>query len=297
MAKAPRVGVGVPVFNGERYLRQALESLVGQSFTDLEITIVDNASNDATASIAQSFAAADPRVRYRRNATNLGIARNFNRAFEVSRGEYFKWASHDDLCLPTFVERCVDALDRDPKVVLAYPSPLDIDADDTVIGPRDAGLDFTKDTPFERFRDQMIKAHAGLHLYGLIRADALRRTGLHGLFHGGDRVLLSELALQGKFIELPDQLYLHREHADRLSYDRPSLQEIMRNYEPGRYARPTFPVWRMLHSYLAAVRRAPIGTQEKMRCAVQMLGWSKGMRHELVHDLSQNLRQVRTGRS
>ena len=98
----PRVSLGFPVYNGERYLAAALDSLLGQTFRDLEVVICDNASTDRTAELCAAYAARDARVRYHRNPTNLGAAPNFNRTFELSRGEYFKWAAHDDVCAPTF---------------------------------------------------------------------------------------------------------------------------------------------------------------------------------------------------
>src|SRR4051794_15444571 len=75
-ATTPLVTIGLAVYNGERYLREALESLVGQTLRDVEIVICDNASDDATEAICREFAERDPRVRYHRNATNIGGARN-----------------------------------------------------------------------------------------------------------------------------------------------------------------------------------------------------------------------------
>ena len=285
MTATPKVSIGLPVYNGDRYLSEALESLVAQTFQDLEIIVVDNCSTDRTAEISRSFAARDPRVRYIRNSKNIGGARNFNRAFHLSTGEYFKWMAHDDVCLPDFIRRCVEVLDAQPEVVLAYPSPLDIDENGAVIGPRDAGLDFTKETPFERFRDSMVKAHSALALFGVIRSRILRWTGLHGKYHGSDRVLLAELALYGRFHELSERLFLHREHPGRGNYSHRTPQEMMAFYAPELVGRLTFPTWRRLGGYLAAANRAPIGPRQRVRCYVQMAGWSKGKRSELVDDL------------
>ena len=96
----PRVSVGIPVFNGERFLAETIESILAQTFKDFEIVISDNASTDRTEEICRSYAARDPRIRYNRNDTNRGAAWNHNRVFELARGEYFKWQSHDDFCAP-----------------------------------------------------------------------------------------------------------------------------------------------------------------------------------------------------
>src|SRR5436190_12174806 len=94
----PIVSIGLPVFNGERYLRQALDSLLGQDFQDFELIISDNASTDRTAEICRAYVAKDRRIRYYRNESNIGSAPNYRRVFELARGEFFKWCSHDDVC-------------------------------------------------------------------------------------------------------------------------------------------------------------------------------------------------------
>ena len=115
----PRVTIGLPVYNGQNYLVETLESLLAQTYTDFELVISDNASTDRTEAICRQYAAGDARIRYYRNDENIGASANYNRAFELGRGEYFKWAAHDDLLAPTYLERCVEVLDANPDVVLA----------------------------------------------------------------------------------------------------------------------------------------------------------------------------------
>src|SRR5689334_18309225 len=111
----PKLSVGLPVYNGEAYLRTALESIVTQDYQDFELIISDNASQDGTAAICREYAQRDKRIRYYREEANRGGARNLNRVFELSRGKYFKWAAHDDVCLPGFFRRCVEVFDRAPS--------------------------------------------------------------------------------------------------------------------------------------------------------------------------------------
>ena len=116
----PRVSIGMPVHNGQRFIRSAIESLLSQTCGDFELVISDNASTDATEAICREYQARDARVRYSRSERNLGGPANFRRVFHLCSGELHKWATADDYWEPTFVERCVEILDARPDVVLAY---------------------------------------------------------------------------------------------------------------------------------------------------------------------------------
>ena len=109
-SRSPRLSIGIPVYNGESFLAQALDSLLAQTFHDFEIVISDNASTDRTPEICHAYVQRDPRVRYVRNPLNLGSVPNFNRVFEPSTAPLFKWAAHDDLHHETYLERCVRLL-------------------------------------------------------------------------------------------------------------------------------------------------------------------------------------------
>lgn len=284
-ASRPRVSVGLPVYNGERYIGEALESLMVQTYENIEIIVCDNDSTDSTLDIVNRFAASDRRIRAVRNSQNIGGAENFNRVFKLAAGDYFKWMAHDDVCKPRFIERCVMELNADPSIVLAYPTPVQINEHGKEVGVRGSGLEFSKETPFERFRDQMIKAHACLHLFGVVRSNALTRTGLHGRYPGADRVLLAELALQGKFKEVPERLLLHREHPHRATRFHSTPQEIMEWHDPGSAGRLSFPTWMMLGGYLSATFRSPVKRRDQMLCLLQMAAWCKGKRGALLGDV------------
>ena len=103
----PRVSIGLPVYNGERYLAQALDSILAQDFVDFEIIISDNASSDSTQEICERYERLDRRITYSRLPENLGAAYNYNRLVGMSNGELFKWASHDDRIQPAFLSRRV----------------------------------------------------------------------------------------------------------------------------------------------------------------------------------------------
>src|SRR5690349_8131532 len=202
----PRVSIGMPVRNGERFIRDAIDSLLAQTFTDFELIICDNASSDRTEEICREYAARDPRVRYYRNPTDIGPAGNHNKCFELSRGLYFRWHAHDDICLPTYLAKCVETLDADPSAVVVYPRTLIIDSAGHTVESYEfqAGTDSLR--PCERFSRLVMvnhRSHRAVEIFGLMRSSALRQTPLEGAYARGDSVLLVRMSLLGRFIELP----------------------------------------------------------------------------------------------
>ena len=129
----PLVSIGLPVYNGERYLEQAIDTILAQTFQSWELIVSDNASNDRTEEICRGYMAREPRIRYHRQERNIGIARNFNAVIDMARADYFKWHAHDDLCAPTLVERCVEALEANPTASAAFTKTVRIDAEGATI--------------------------------------------------------------------------------------------------------------------------------------------------------------------
>lgn len=225
-----RLSIGLPVYNGERFLPQAFDCLLAQTFRDFEIIVCDNASTDLTAQICREYAARDRRILHVRNDTNLGAIANFNRTFELSSAPLFKWAAHDDLHHLTYLETCMRLLDDDPGVVLAHSATAFIDDDGEAFpfdGATGAFLDpktgarQVPDSPaigdspvgVARFWQVLSRARWGSHMFAVIRRDALRQTSLLPNFAGSDRALLAELALLGRFRAAPERLFLKRFHA------------------------------------------------------------------------------------
>src|SRR5215831_11779077 len=120
MNVVPRLSIGLAVYNGENFLAQSIEALLGQTYEDFELIISDNASTDGTAGICQRYAKQDSRIRYFRQPRNVGSAPNHNFTIHQARGELFKTASHDDLYARDLLRVCVAALDERPEVVLAH---------------------------------------------------------------------------------------------------------------------------------------------------------------------------------
>jgi glycosyltransferase involved in cell wall biosynthesis len=222
---SPRVSLGLPVYNGEAYVAQAIGSILAQDFTDFELVICDNASTDATAEICTGFAASDPRIRYVRNERNIGAAGNYNRAFELSSGEFFKWCAHDDWIGPGFLGHAVAALEANPQAVLVYGTMVYVGSDGQPITAANGEPDVAvKSKSFpdmngmpagERFRLAVAAGGADNAMFGLMRSALLAKTSLHRKYYMSDRALLAELAMLGPFVNAPDLMLYNRDHPRR----------------------------------------------------------------------------------
>ncbi len=113
--EAERVVIGLPVFNGEKHISRALESLLAQDYGNFELLIRDNASTDETGRICRMYAERDSRVKYHRNPENIGAVANFLAVLEQAESPYFMWAAFDDLWSPDFLARSVETLCRQPE--------------------------------------------------------------------------------------------------------------------------------------------------------------------------------------
>ena len=280
----PRVSIGLPVFNGDRYVREAIESILNQSFGDWELIISDNASTDKTEFLCREMATHDARIRYFKNEFNVGAAKNYNRVFELSRGEYFKWAAHDDVCAPDFIENCVAVLDASADVVLCFSTIVDIDASGKRLHEWDSIPTADLPTPHERFRNLILpgRCHA---IFGLMRADTLRRTPLIGSYADCDRVLLSELGLHGRIRTIREPLFFRRRHGESSIQKFPQRRDRTQWFDPS--ARPTkFPYWKQFVEYLAVIRRSRLSYSQRMRCRWELIRWLRDNRHRLQRDVS-----------
>ena len=268
----PRVTIGVPVFNGERYLERALRSLCDQDFGDLEILVADNASTDGSLAIAERWAATDARVRILTSAENRGAAWNFNRLVDSAGGELFMWAASDDEFDRRYVGALAAALDRDDDAVLAHGDTVDIDESGSVIHTWDLAPQATDGPAANRFGDVMRDTHKCFAVFGLIRTDVLRRTTRIGPYSGSDKVLLAELALHGRFVHVPEPLFRHREHADRSMNRHPDERTRPVWFDTTRAGRISLPYWRTFAEYTRVVARTSLDASNRFRSIVH-LGW------------------------
>ena len=258
------MSIGVPVYNGERFLAETLRSLREQTFADLDVFVSDNASTDGTEEIVRDAMAHDPRIRYERQPENRGGLWNWNHVARQARGEYFKFAAADDVLRPDFVAACVEALDAGgPEVVLAYPRTQIIDEHGAVTEDLDdLELRGRRATPHERMRE-FLRAQAAHLVYGLYRTTVLHDTRLLTPVVGNDLVLVAEMACRGRFALVPRQLFLQRRHSAQLSASRSGQTQF---HAPGRSPRFAFPHLHVTWELWRAATSSPIDLAEKLRC-------------------------------
>lgn len=277
-AGTPRLSIGLPVYNGENYLAAALGSLLDQDFRDFELIIADNASEDRTAEICRVFAAQDARIRYLQNDKNIGAAANYNLTLKEARGEYFKWAAHDDVCLQTFLSRCIEVLDRNDDVVLCHTLTDAIDEQGRVRGFYAQEQAFDQDTAPERFWTAISTPHICASVFGVMRREVLLKTIRHGDWVGADRNLLGQLCLFGKVHLVPEKLFRRREHAEASIHKFEDEAERLAWFDPNKSGDRSFPTWRRLREYADAIANAPLPFVQKMSAAWNLLRWV-GARH------------------
>jgi glycosyltransferase involved in cell wall biosynthesis len=255
------VSIGMPVYNGERYLREALDALLAQDYRDFELIVSDNCSEDATEAICREYAARDPRVRYYRNEANLGSPLNFRRVLDLATREYFMWAGSHDLWAPGFVSRCVEVMERDPTVVLCYPGAAWVDAEGVVEEEIKTRRDTRGLDKVSRFFVSMWAIDNRYVVYGLYRTSALRSATLGESSFGGDIVLLNELSLLGAFAYVPELLFFLRrlpDYGDMGAFLEKLKKTLTTRWSPYRI------YWDMIYHQLRAVNRHACGLKERV---------------------------------
>lgn len=298
MSKLPRLSIGLPVYNGEAYLAESIEALLGQSFGDYELIISDNASTDGTADICHRYGKQDSRIRYIRQRQNIGLAPNHNFVADQAQAEYFKWAAADDLYARDLLKCCVEALDAYPKFVLAHAWTAAVDGGGNVT----QALEYppiSSDSPSapERFRKYLFGSSGVFEIptsnghtlrrvdndgilracdeYGVVRMQVLRKVAPHGSYYGADKVIQAEILLHGPFHETPEWLYFRRDHDARVQ--KSPLRTRAATLDPRRASRLRNPTSRLFAEYawgwVAAIRRAPLSPADRRQCYRHLAHW------------------------
>jgi glycosyltransferase involved in cell wall biosynthesis len=290
MNSTPLVSVGLFVYNGERFIEDALRSILNQTFTDFELIISDNTSTDRTGEIAQAYAQRDNRIRYYRSEKNMGGGWNARRVYELATGKYFRWAAVDDLLEPDLLRRCVDILETDPGCVVAHPRTKEVDENGTFIKNYVPPMRTDFDDAVARFREMLLTGgHMCYQIYGVMRMSALRQLPPQGIYVNADGVLLARMSLLGRFYEVPEYLFISRRHSGQSGATLPARLKQPRRFrltnwccsslpspewwDPSKSRALTFPELRLLFEYFLSIFRAPLGAGQKLRCYFMLLSW------------------------
>jgi len=267
----PKVVVGLLVYNGENYISETIGSVLSQTLVDFRLIIGDNQSTDSTEEICRKYAEQDARILYQRHPENLGASGNHNVLFQTGDAPYFKWASHDDLLHPEFLEKCVEVLDGDSSIGVAHSRSHIIDEMGTLAGNLDFEVRLNHPRPSERF-SRLLWAGYLPEVHGVMRSSLIKNTKLFRGFAGDDRSFLAEMLLQGDVGYVEDYLFSRRDHPDafcRVEGDK-ARQSF---YNPKSKRSPKLIGVVKFKEYLADIYRHPISWTEKRRCGQMLAKW------------------------
>ena len=295
-AQDPGVSVGMPAYNGERWIAASIESVLNQTYDNFELIISDNASTDATEEICKGYAARDPRIRYLRQATNLGASENYNTVFRSARAPYFKWASSNDICHATFLEKCLAAFQDRPDLALCYPRARLFEDEPEDGEDNDDGLDLPEESPCRRFERLVSQMELNNIMNGLVRSNILSQTPLIKPYFSSDVVLMAEVALHGKIAEIPEFLFYRRmdkETATRLK----SEEDVKAHYDPSKRSMMLFQCWRLHLGYLGVALRAPLTAKERLCVLSKVMRNFRWDRGDLAAEIWEAARKVSSPRT
>jgi glycosyltransferase involved in cell wall biosynthesis len=216
MNNPPLISIGMPVYDGEPFVKEALDSLLAQDYPNFELIISDNASTDGTSELCVEYAKSDSRIKYYRNSENLGAIANFNRVFALAKGKYFAWAAHDDVWEPAYFSTLARLLENNPDAVLAFSAFNSISEEGEELRRYPHLFDLPSDNLFQRLinyieqEEYLGKANP---ICGLIRRELLEQTGGIKVWGkcelGSDMLMVFWLLSQGKLV-LAEEILFHK---------------------------------------------------------------------------------------
>ncbi|MGI9508466.1 MAG: glycosyltransferase family 2 protein [Geminicoccaceae bacterium] len=296
---APKISIGMPVYNGDNYLERAIKSVLAQTFEDFELILCDNASTDLTRAICVTYAARDKRVRYICHDENIGAAANFRSTFHESKGVYFKWAAHDDTFAPTYLEKTLAALEEAPDAVLAHSITEIVDPEGHRLEVYDHAEFGTSSLRRTKRLAGRLKALRCIEVFGLMRRDALEKTELLGPHVAHDRTLLIEMALMGRFLGVPERLFFNQDHEARFTRKFHGADEQLQWYQPGRTKKRAWRLWTIYGKAFRAINdnvplAGRLGCYAVLLCSIAWQSHWRGLIREPVLALAPGLRGLPT---
>lgn len=276
--ESPKVTIAIPVYNGELFIEQAIESVLNQSFDDWELIICDNASTDSTTSICEGFVKSESRIRYFRNDKNIGAAMNFNRTVELARGSYFRWLASDSSLDSKFIEECVSILDNDSSIASVSTGFASIlSHDGSKLEEIYTNFNFNIESTHVRIKsiiDRVIRIRGPLLVWAMMRTKLLSQTGLIRPFIGSDSVFILEYGLKGKIAFIDKPLSKIRRHQDSYSNIKDSNDGVegvreARWFDPNSTGKTYFPHWRRLGEFFKVI----VKSENSFTCKFRMVNY------------------------
>ena len=216
----PKVSIGMPVYNGAPFIREAIESLLSQTFTDFELVISDNASTDRTEAICREYAEKNQRIRYVRQSENRGATANFQFVLDESVGAYFMWAAADDKAEPNFVRQLYDSISADAELVCVMSDVINISDKGEILYVTSIGNIRLNDVKNNWYKHRSLffenpTSNIFFCIYGLFKASELKAVQLNyknmvKYASASEIPLLAQISLRGKIGTIPVALKYYR---------------------------------------------------------------------------------------
>ena len=288
-----KVIIGLPVYNGQKYLGAAIDSHLSQSFGDFDLVIADNGSTDATAEICAGYATQDKRIQYLRSTENRGILWNHRRVMEAiqSPKQYFRWAAADDILAPGFLAPMVALLDARTEVAAVVPDAKNIDDKGEILGSMARTLDLQCADVYERARHVLVAEYQHVIAYGLLRASTLRLMRTKPDYIGWDPIFVWELALRGQLVQPAGPVLLRRLHAGSISRVK-TAKEMRKWVEPNSNVGMNFPHWTWAYERVRVLLAAPLPMRARLRIALLLARATMWDRGSLTRDVKQAARRT-----
>lgn len=204
----PLVSVGIPTYNRASSLKRAINSVLEQDYSNIEIAISDNASTDDTEKICKEYVEKNNKVRYFRRNYNLGAVANFAEVLKRSNGEYFMWLADDDWIGRSYISECIRILVKRPKYSLVYGRVKCFEDDIICDGIVPVKMKLPEELGEKRLISYFAQVVDNSVIYGLMRRDQVSRIEWRNVY-GGDMLVAAAIAFLGK-IESIDNVTLFR---------------------------------------------------------------------------------------
>ncbi|MAP15434.1 MAG: glycosyl transferase [Oceanibulbus sp.] len=247
----PRLTIGLITYNGAGQISRSIESLLAQSYEDLELLIFDNASTDGTSEICARYAAKDPRVRHVIHPETISQSANFRGVLMAAKSELFMWATDDDVWGPNFAENCIVELDRHPNAVAACTK---VRFRTETGAEYDARGTFTiTGTSLERMKTYLSNPRDSARLYGVYRAEGLRRAYPEDVsVFGYDWMVVGLSMLEGDHIEAEGCELVRTANPPGKYFERFSRHFVRKQGLTGRisFILPLLPLTQVFKKYL-----------------------------------------------